>query len=453
MKHLIVTSRCPITHDRVDGKDVVVENVGGVATALRRALREEGGTWVCWGDGKLDHEHLVEDFEGYRIVRISLNSKEKKGFYDNYSNGTLWPLFHYFRTRIKFTTDSFEEYRNVNRKFKDRILKYVQEDMDIWIHDYQLTLLPGMLKDAGLENHITFTWHIPWVSEEFFSILPESREIIRSICKSDLVTFHTKLYRKHFIESAKRLLGRVAAANLKVVSIPLGIDKDYYGSERDRPLGIPNIGDKKVIFSIDRLDYTKGLANRVMAIDSLLRKHRELRNNFVYVMIVTPSRSSIEEYRVMKKDLEMNVGRVDGKYSNLAWRPILYMYRKINDNLLKSLYKRADIAFIAPLIDGLNLVSKEFVAASNNGIMIISKFAGASAELSGALKVNPYDISGMADALYTALNMKNDEIQGRLSQMKHVVETHDLNWWIQNVRKARKTQERKDNGRLTEQTN
>ncbi len=453
MKHLIVTSRCPITHDRVDGKDVVKENVGGVATALRRALREEGGTWVCWGDGKLDHEHEVEEFEGYRIVRVILNPREKKGFYDNYSNGTLWPLFHYFRTRIKFTPDSYEHYRNVNKKFRDKILDYVEDDMDIWIHDYQLSLLPGLLKDAGVENHITFTWHIPWVSEEFFSILPESREIIRSLCKSDLITFHTKLHKKHFINSARHLLGQVAANRPRVVHIPLGIDKDYYGTNTSKPLGIPNIGDKKVIFSIDRLDYTKGLTNRVMAIDALLRKHKELRNNFVYVMVVTPSRQGIEEYKVMKKDLEMNVGRVDGKYSNLAWRPIMYMYRRINDNLLKSLYSRADIAFIAPLIDGLNLVSKEFVAANDRGIMIISKFAGASVELSGALKVNPYDIGGMADALYTALNMKDEEIEGRMSQMKHVVETHDLNWWIQNVFRAGNTSKRKKYGKPPEQTN
>lgn len=439
MKQLVITSRCPITHDRVEGKDVVRENAGGVATALRRALKEEGGTWICWGDGKYDADYPEEDFEGYRIVRVTLTPKEKKGFYDNYSNGTLWPLFHYFRTRIKFTPESYDQYRNVNRKFRDRVLEFADAESNIWIHDYQLALLPGMLRDSRLENHITFTWHIPWVSEDFYSILPESREIIGSLCRSDLVTFHTKLHRKHFVNSARRLLGHVAAAKPKVVSIPLGIDRDYYSSEKTRPLGIPDIGKRKLIFSIDRLDYTKGLTNRVMAIDALIRKHRDLKDKFVYLMVVNPSRTSVQEYREMKKELEMNVGRIDGKYSTLAWRPIIYMYRKITDNLLKSLYRRADIAFIAPLIDGLNLVSKEFVAVNDHGVMIISRFAGASAELNGALKVNPYDINGMADALYTALNMKEEEIQGRLSQLKHVVEYHNLDWWIRSVMKAART--------------
>lgn len=439
MKHLIVTSRCPISHDSADGKDIIRDNAGGVATALKRVLAEDGGTWVCWGDGKLDHEHLVEELEGYRIVRVILNQKEKKGFYDNYSNGTLWPLFHYFRTRIKFTPESFDHYVNVNRKFRDRILESIEDDTNIWIHDYQLALLPEMLRDAGVTNHITFTWHIPWVSEDFYSILPESRRLIGSLCKSDLVTFHTKLHKKHFVNSARRLLGQAAASRPKVVYIPLGIDKNYYSSEKARPLGIPNIGKRKVIFSIDRLDYTKGLTNRVMAIDALIRKHRNLKDKFVYLMVVNPSRTTVQEYREMKKDLEMNVGRISGKYSTLGWRPIIYIYRKITDDLLRSLYRRADIAFIAPLMDGLNLVSKEFVASNDHGVMIISKFAGAAAELNGALKVNPYDINEMADALYNAINMSAEEVKGRLSQMKHVVEYHSLDWWIRSIMKASST--------------
>ncbi len=452
MRHLIVTSRCPITHDSVDGKDVIRQNVGGVATALRRVLSEEGGTWVCWGDGKHDVEYPEEDYEGYKIVRIFMSRKETRGFYDNYSNGTLWPLFHYFRTRIKFTPNSYDIYRHVNQRFRDRILEYLDDDMNIWVHDYQLSLVPGMLKDAGVRNHITFTWHIPWVSQEFFSILPESRDIVRSMCKSDLITFHTKLHKKNFLDSSNYLLGREAASKPKVMSIPLGIDKDYYRVDGAKPLRVPNIGNRKIIFSIDRLDYTKGLANRVMAIDALLRKHRELRNKFVYIMIVTPSRMSIEEYKIMKKELEMNLGRVDGKHADLEWRPILYMYRKITDNLLKSLYNKADIAFITPLIDGLNLVSKEFVSANDKGIMIISKFAGAAIELNGALKVNPYDINEMADALYTALNMKEEEIQGRLQQMKHVVNSHDLNWWTRNVLRASESPDRTEYDELHERS-
>ncbi len=182
-----------------------------------------------------------------------------------------------------------------------------------------------------------------------------------------------------------------------------------------------------------------------MAIDALLKKHSILRGKFVYIMVVNPSRTTISEYRAMKRELEMNIGRVNGKYGDFSWMPIIYMYRSISDNLLKSLYTRAKIAFIAPLIDGLNLVSKEFVSVSEDGIIIISKFAGAAEELSGAVKVNPYSIGDMADALFVALNMKEDEIRGRMNQMKHIVTKHDLNWWLSTILRTIRKQKRNAN--------
>ncbi|WP_075056271.1 trehalose-6-phosphate synthase [Thermogymnomonas acidicola] len=279
MSYLIVTSRCPpITHEQSKGKETVKENVGGgVATALRKLMQREGGVWVCWGgDGNLDSNYEVEDLGKYKIVRVILNRTEKEGFYDEYSNGTLWPLFHYFRDRIKMSHSAFKAYRAVNEKFAEKISKYIENDMIVWIHDYQLTLVPGMLREKGIENVIVFTWHIPWVAGEFFAILPESAQMIRSIASSDLVTFHTEVYLKNFLNSYRMLVGDSSELEKKLMALPpLGIDDAYYRMRRGKKMKRELLEGKKIIFSIDRLDYTKGLTNRVLAIENLLKRYPE----------------------------------------------------------------------------------------------------------------------------------------------------------------------------------
>lgn len=435
MTYLIVTSRCPFSYDKSHNRKVSRENVGGVASALKMLMEKEGGVWVCWGDGKLDAENEVEDRGNYKIVRVILNNKEKKGFYDNYSNGTLWPLFHYFRERIKFTRDGFRLYKQVNEKFKNKIMKYLDPDMKIWIHDYQLTLLPGMLKKSGVENFITYTWHIPWVASEFFSILPDAEEIIHSISKSDMITFHTKLYTNNFRESARNILKSTFDDEDKLYSFSLGIDNSHYYRDNGSRVRVKSLEGRKMIFSIDRLDYTKGLINRALAIENMLERFPEYSGKFAYVMVVTPSRTSVAEYQSLKKELEMTIGRVNGEHGNISWAPITYMYRKISDRTLISYYSRADIALITPLMDGLNLVSKEFVSATTSGALIISQFAGASYDLKGgALVVNPNNIQEMADAIIYSLNMRDAEVQRRLSQMKENVSERNLEWWVNQIK-------------------
>lgn len=434
MTYLIVTSRCPISHEKTHNKEVVRKNVGGVASALKLLMEKEGGVWVCWGDGKLDHEYSVEDMGKYKIVRVMMNPREKKGFYDQYANGTLWPLFHYFRERIKFTRDGFRHYKTINERFKDTILKYLEPGMKIWIHDYQLTLLPGMLRKGGARNFILFTWHIPWVASEFFSILPEAEEIMNSMTKSNMLTFHTPLYTSNFKESAHKILGRPLDGNNKLFSISLGIDDAYYRKRKSGNLKLKSLEGMKMIFSIDRLDYTKGLINRVLAIENMLDRFPEYSGKFVYVMIVTPSRTSVSEYQSLKRELEMTIGRVNGAYGNISWAPIIYMYRKVTDRTLMSYYSNADIALITPLMDGLNLVSKEYVAVTETGSLIISQFAGASYDLrAGALVINPYNIPEMADAILYSLNMSKEETLRRLALMKENVHGRNLDWWLKEI--------------------
>ncbi|MFG1545383.1 MAG: trehalose-6-phosphate synthase [Thermoplasmataceae archaeon] len=440
MRYVIVTSRCPVSHDRSGGRETLRRNVGGVVTALHQAMKANGGVWICWGDGNADMNYPVEDYEGYTVARIFLNRNEKHGFYDEYSNGTLWPLFHYFRERVRYVEDSFETYSAVNRKFAEAVAKYMDNDSVIWVHDYQLSLVPEFVRKLGIGNFIIFTWHIPWVSSEFFNILPQAKEIVDSITQADMITFHTELYRKNFRESCERLSQPDFNVDDRTSAYSLGIDSDYY-SRVDEPVNpLENLQKNgKVIFSIDRLDYTKGLINRVLSVERVLKKYPDTRGRFHYVMMVTPSRTSVSEYIKMKRDLETEIGRINGSHGDIKWQPIIYMYSKISDRVLLSYYRYADIALITPVMDGLNLVSKEFVAASRQGILILSEFAGAAFNLPQALIVNPNDISAMADTIYTAMNMDKGEIARRLEAMKTSVTRRNLKWWIDAIEKRAKT--------------
>lgn len=433
MSYLIVTSRCPISHEKIGGNETVKKNVGGVATALSRAMKQEGGTWICWGDGNMDHKYPEENYDGYKIVRIFMTSKERKGFYDDYANGTLWPLFHYFRDRMKLTSTGQSYYSLINERFAEAVRKNVKPGQRIWIHDYQLALVPKMIRDRGVDNPIIMTWHIPWVASEFYATLPEAKLMLEGITAADMITFHTDLYRKNFLESCENLLGKGSEIAPKLFTFSLGIDAPYYSENNSNRHNIELKNNRKLILSIDRLDYTKGLVNRALAIEKLIKKHPGDARKFTYVMIVTPSRTSVTEYMNMKKDLEMTVGRINGTYSDLTWQPIIYLYRKVTDRQLMNYYRSADVALITPLIDGLNLVSKEFVAATKDGVLILSRFAGSSFSLSAALKVNPNDLNEVADKIHEALHMPESEIKFRLESMKENVIKRDINWWLSEI--------------------
>ena len=435
MKYIVATARAPFSHDRIDWKDVVRQNVGGVASSLRRLMKDSGGTWVCWGDGTSDPNFQDEEVEGYHISRVILGSHEKRGFYDDFSNGTLWPLFHYFREKIKTEDRAYEPYVTVNRKFAERISRFADHDTIIWVHDYQLSLVPGMIRKMLPDSFIVMTWHIPWVAGEFFSILPQAKQILESLTSSNLITFHTDTFVRNFLETQEQTLGSAWSIRNKVLAIPLGIDDKYYGAWNPSETRKKSYPKRKTIFSIDRLDYTKGLKNRVLAVEYMLSRHPDLKGKFNYVMLVTPSRTTVSDYIAMKRELEMNIGRVNGRFGDLEWTPIVYMYRKVSDNVLKNHYRFSDIAFITPLIDGLNLVAKEFAAASEDGILILSKFAGASADLRSAIIVNPNDIKEMAESLYGALSMDPEERRSRLADMKAVVRRKNTSWWLSRIEK------------------
>ena len=430
-KLFIVTSRAPFSYRTQGGKNIRVPNVGGVATALNSVLRRYGGRWVCWGDSRIDRAHEEEDVEGYTIRRIYLTDKEKLGFYNSYSNRVLWPLFHYFRNNIKLDATGFKYYYIANEKFADAIMEKIDSKTTIWIHDYQLMMVPSILRNMGINNNIIFSWHIPWVSPEFFSILPEGKFLARSVAKANLITFHIRLYEKNF-RNTLEYNNINLVSHLRTLAVPLGIDTKLY-----KPLtgkhGLHHMKKVSIIFSIDRMDYTKGLIQRVKAIDKVLSYRRDLAGKFVYLMNVTPSRAGIPEYDEIKRQLEMEIGRVNGLYSTSTWVPIIYMYRKIPFKSLLTLYSNGDIALITPLVDGLNLVSKEFVATTRKGVLVLSKFAGSADGLKGALIVNPNNINEIASSIVRALEMSSEERKLRLEKMKKYVIRKNSNWWYRRI--------------------
>ncbi|MCL4319754.1 alpha,alpha-trehalose-phosphate synthase (UDP-forming) [Cuniculiplasma divulgatum] len=432
MSVIMVTSRGPYSYEKKNNRIIKQENVGGVATGLKKIIERDRGTWICWGDGNADHLYQDENNGLYRIKRILLNPREKKGFYDDYSNSTLWPLFHYFREKIEHDSIAYGYYRHVNRKFAEVIKDTASSEDVIWVHDYQLSLVPKYLRDMGVKNKLLFTWHIPWVSSEFYTILPEREDIVKSISMCNSITFHTQKYRTNFRHSYERVVGYDKELERRTFTFPLGIDYQSFSHEQIES-GKRPFEDKKIIFSIDRLDYTKGLVERVNAIEMFIKKYPEFKEKFVYLMMVTPSRIGVEEYEKLKEKLEMNVGRINGLYGNLNWVPIVYMYRKINSDILKTYYSWGDIALITPMKDGLNLVSMEYVAVSKKGVLILSEFAGISEYLRGAIKTNPNSDDDVSEKIAMAMRMPDSEILRRLRSMKDFLRKHDDKWWANRI--------------------
>ncbi|MEM0140396.1 MAG: trehalose-6-phosphate synthase, partial [Ferroplasma sp.] len=337
-------------------------------------------------------------------------------------------LFHYFRGNMKFTRTGFKYYYAANEKFALKIKENIGNDTVIWIHDYQLMMIPEILRSLNVKNTIIFTWHIPWVSPEFFNIVPEAYTLLKSMLESDFITFHTELYENNFHRTVA-YMNMQKLMHAKTSAIPLGIDPNRYACKKKHKKS-----DRiKIIFSIDRMDYTKGLLQRVQAIENLLYMRRDLQGKFVYIMHVTPSRSGIPEYNDIKNSLEMAIGRINGLYSTPHWVPIIYMYRKISEKALLSQYRKSDIALITPLIDGLNLVAMEFVAATDHGVLILSKFAGAAEELRGAILVNPNNVDELTSAIINAFELTEDEIQIRLKRMKSIVYKRNSEWWYRKI--------------------
>jgi len=426
------------------------KNGGGLVSVLDEIMRQTGGTWIAW-DEKGQSPELVgipQDGPRYSLRAITLTEQEVNHYYHGFSNRVLWPLSHYFLDRCHFRTEYWDGYKRVNEKFA-KAFREAYEDQDrVWIHDFHLTLLPSLLRKERANLSIGFFWHIPFPASPVFRILPWREEILRGLLGSDLIGFHLPLHAEHFLQCVEDVLkipvdreggsiqydGRI----IKVNAFPVGIDfrkwdaLAYSAPVREKARQIrEEMGIKHVLLGVDRLDYTKGILERLLAYERFLEKYPEFHRQVCLIQIAVPSRTRVDEYRSLRREIDEAIGRITGRFSTRKWIPLRYLYQSFAMEDVASYYLAADVALITPLRDGMNLVAKEYVACKREapGSLILSEFTGAAATLAEAILVNPYNVEGLADTICLALSMPEEEKRRRMKNLRERVRERDVYWW------------------------
>jgi trehalose 6-phosphate synthase/phosphatase len=451
---IIVSNRLPVSVSKINETFEIQASSGGLATGLASFHRNSNGIWIGWPDftpndnqGKEKlRQRLMDEFQCHPVF---LSPKEIKRYYDGFSNNTLWPLFHYFPTRCSYETLDWEMYQAVNRKFAQLVLEVAGPDDLIWIHDYHLLLLPQFIREALPEATIGFFLHIPFPSMEVFRYLPWRNEILHGMLGADLLGFHTYDYSRHFLSSILRLLGKehnygqIINANriVTVNTFPMGINSKKFAEAVDSPPVTTQLEQlqaslktEKMLLSVDRLDFTKGIPERIKAYEKFLEKNPEWYGKITYVMLCVPSRDKIPQYQHLKREVDELVGRINGRFNTPEWTPILYMYRSVSFETLVSLYCHADLALVSPLRDGMNLVAKEYVACQSKakkGMLILSETAGAAAELGEAILVNPNNIDGIAAALSEGLSLSESDKIRAIGVMAKRINHYNIFRWAE----------------------
>lgn len=460
-KTIIVSNRLPLSLNIENDKVKASPSVGGLATGLKSVHQDGNGLWVGWSgltEEELDAKMLPSVEKALKLQKcasVSMNQKEVDGFYFGFSNRTLWPLFHYFTEYSEFNQEDWEVYKSVNQKFADLVLQNIEDGDKVWVHDYQLLLVPQMIKDKKPDVKIGFFLHIPFPSFEVFRILPWREEILHGMLGADLIGVHTYAYERHFLSSVQRLLGCDLSFNniqyetrmIKVESFPMGIDfKKFHNSalahdakSEDEKSEIQQSiekhfaikGKSHFILSIDRLDYTKGIAKRLLAFEHFLEKYPEYSGKVRMVMLAVPSRSNVPQYQDLKNEIDQLVGRINGKFSDVNWTPIWYFYRSMPFENLIDLYCSCDVALLTPVRDGMNLVAKEYIACrtDHSGVLILSEMAGAANEMNEALIINPNNFDQVADAIKTAIEMPLAEQKRRTKTMQDRISRYTVERW------------------------
>ena len=457
---IIVSNRLPMTVNMEEGKMTLGPSAGGLVSALGAYLerRQQDDTelaeylWVGWpgndiaeADQPLVRQHL-RDEQGCDPVFLTAEVMDK--FYLGFCNKTVWPLFHYFPTLTVYEEEMWKVYEAVNRQFCRVVAELVQPGDVIWIHDYHFMLLPAMLRECCPDNSIGFFLHIPFPAYEIFRLLPRkwAASLVEGLLGSDVVGFHTVDYVRHFLTAVLRLtghqhqIGRVMfqGREIRVDAFPIGIDFEKYHEtaclpkiHREADLIRRKLVQQKAILSVDRLDYTKGIAKRLRAYELFLERHPEWHQEVIMLLLVVPSRIGVDRYQDMRREIDELVGRINGRFGDIGWAPIAYLYKNLGLQALSSLYSAADVALVTPLRDGMNLVAKEFVASrtQDDGVLILSEMAGAARELPEALIINPNSREEMAEAIHQALVMPPGEQAERIRAMRDNVQRYDVHRW------------------------
>lgn len=450
-KTIIVSNRLPISIVRSDEGISYKPSSGGLATGLGSVYKKGNNIWLGWPgidvDSEEEQEQVVKDLTKENMRPVFLTQDDIKLYYEGFSNSTIWPLFHYHTQFTEYDDNTYDAYVKVNRKFCNEILKYAEDGDVIWVHDYQLMLLPEMIREELPNASIGYFHHIPFPSYEIFRALPWRKRLLRGLLGADLIGVHTFDDMRHFLSAVSRLLGHDhEMGHLKyndrlvnIDAIPIGIDYEKFSQtalSKDTHKEIKSfygsLSSQQLILSIDRLDYSKGIPQRLYALDRFFEKYSEFQGKVSLILLVVPSRDKVESYMHLKEEIELLVGRINGKYSKLDWTPIHFFYRSLPFNKLSALYVMSDVALVTPLRDGMNMVCKEYIASKldKTGVLILSEMAGAVKELSEAIIINPNDINKIVESLYAALNMPEDEQIRRNTEMQAKLKRYDIHNWV-----------------------
>ncbi len=447
---LIVSNRLPLTVQERKGELHIEPSVGGLATGLSAWYKSCNSVWIGWAGATPKRmrrdKGIMDRLLSENCHPVSISQQDIDAYYNGICNNTIWPLFHYFPLYAEYSEDSWQAYQRVNTAFANVVAGIAKPNDTIWVHDYHLMLLPGLLRKKLPKATVGFFLHIPFPSFEIFRLLPCREEVLEGLLGADLVGFHTYDYTGHFLDSVHRLLGyepamgqvNVHGRTVRADAFPMGISHEHFGgavddlktkSETKRIR--KKLGDCRVILSVDRLDYTKGIPERLEAYRAFLSRNPRYRGKVILVMVVVPSRTRVEHYVQLKRQLDGLVGEINGRHGSIGWMPIWYLYRSLPFHSLTALYSLADVALITPLRDGMNLVAKEYVTTRTDGkgVLILSETAGAAQELGEAIVVNANNRDEIIRALEQALEMPDDEQMKRNLMMQKRLSRYDVVRW------------------------
>ncbi|HJQ83918.1 MAG TPA: trehalose-6-phosphate synthase [Candidatus Binatia bacterium] len=448
---LVVSNRAPVEVERGPEGLRIVRTVGGLAAALDDALRLRGGTWIAWvGAHAADELPGTETGLRYPIRAVRLKEREVNDYYAGFANQVLWPLCHTFPSRVRVQATYWNAYRQVNERFAAAVQSTAGDGDLVWIHDFHLCLVPGLLRAAAVTARVGVFWHVPFPPPSVFGILRWRAEVLSGLLGADLIGFQTADDATNFLASVRQFLGvavdearsRIVlpGREVAVVTLPIGVDAEQFREQgRDADVRAKaerlrvTLGAERIVLGVDRLDYTKGILERLLGYERFLERHPGWRRRVCLVQIVVPSRDRVPEYREMKREIDEAVGRIAGRFTYEGHSPLRYMYTALGRENLLAYYTAADVALVTPLRDGMNLVSKEYVASrgGEDGVLVLSEFAGAAHELREAVLVNPYDPEAIRRGLEIALAMSPHERRRRMRALARRVAARDLHWWTE----------------------
>lgn len=458
---VVAANRLPVVLHREAAEVRLTPSSGGLVTAMHPVLGERGGTWIGWpGDtsglstARVEEAlHAVSEEQGFDLVPVTLSEELRQCYYDGFANATIWPLFHDLQGRCRFDESYYKGYVEANRRFAREIARRTEKGDLLWVHDYHLMSVAHQLRQQRVALRTAFFLHIPFPASDIFLKLPWRRQLLRHLLDFDFLGFQTQRDRRNFLGCLVDLFPRFTISktgvmhsvarekrNTRIGVFPIGIDAAGFEKlsgeaavrEMEREIRESYAG-RRLFLGVDRLDYTKGIPQRLHAFERALERFPHLREKITLLQLVVPSREDVEGYAPLREEIERIVGHINGRFTSGNWVPVVLMVRSVSRERLIALYRAACAALITPLKDGMNLVCKEYCAVKteNDGVLILSEFAGAAAQLyKGALLVNPHDMEGMARSIEAAATMSPAEQERRMKRLRRNVARHDIHWWV-----------------------